>query len=457
MKSLIELGDGTNRPPRPVQVPILNDLETTDHRITVVEAPPGIGKSYLARTLQRAYNAPIITVSNFELDKYHDIYKMDYLKGSKHYDTEVEYLKAREISRKNAGSMVFNYQSYFYSGAMTDTIIIDEAHNLESVLIDLATYSIPLGKTKRARQITNTWEVIDLMERYLTVLNKESKKSSKHWKKYVNQIERLTVTLDLFKAYSHKFIFEINQRILNGKMVDYLTVIPILPPSQMIWHLTRAKRVIMFSATMSERFAKAMLQVDDIWYRSYPHPAPIESRPIFYYPVKTRKSYDEAASQIRKIAKLGPTMVHVQYANYKIFSELLPEAITHTKNNNSKKRAVSTFKQRGGILLSAGLSEGVDLPYENCANVVVPFVRYPSLGDNYVLKRKSLIDGRVWYTNQAINTTRQELGRGHRAADDRCNMFVLCPTFPNLVKDSDLPEYFIDSINWDLNKLKGLL
>jgi Rad3-related DNA helicase len=50
----------------------------------------------------------------------------------------------------------------------------------------------------------------------------------------------------------------------------------------------------------------------------------------------------------------------------------------------------------------------------------------------YVQKRLGRPDGRKWYALKTLETTIQQLGRGHRGAEDHCVSYVLDPYFPAL-------------------------
>ena len=75
--------DGSGREPRPIQVEALNwTRDHWDKRFLVMQLPVGIGKSFIARTIQRVTQAGIITPTNALLDQYAETYtSLNYLKG----------------------------------------------------------------------------------------------------------------------------------------------------------------------------------------------------------------------------------------------------------------------------------------------------------------------------------------------------------------------------------------
>jgi len=98
--------DGTGRAARPIQERIILDvleaLET--HDVVGINAPPGVGKSFIARCLQMRFPpADIVTPSNNLIDQMTATYPvLNAVKGKDHYDSESEWRNARAEAQKDA-------------------------------------------------------------------------------------------------------------------------------------------------------------------------------------------------------------------------------------------------------------------------------------------------------------------------------------------------------------------
>ena len=115
MPSFLATGDGTTNQPRAEQRAYLEHLSAVwdNKRYFGLQAPPGIGKSYIARTIQRTVsNTAIITINNALVDQYAASYPdLNTLKGKDYYENEIELRRARE--RAEVQDTVFNPLSFY--------------------------------------------------------------------------------------------------------------------------------------------------------------------------------------------------------------------------------------------------------------------------------------------------------------------------------------------------------
>ena len=134
--------DGSGKAPRPIQIDYFRHLMRTmrDYRVHGMAGPPGIGKSFIARTIQRTLpNTVIITNNNLLVDQYTYTYReLNGVKGKDYYDEIGEYRLAQQ--RATFQPSVFNPLSFYYfhlrnpSLPKPSTVIIDEAHSLVGCL-----------------------------------------------------------------------------------------------------------------------------------------------------------------------------------------------------------------------------------------------------------------------------------------------------------------------------------
>ena len=103
--------------------------------------PPGVGKSYIARTIQRTVSdTAIITPSNILVDQYCSTYsELNGVKGKDYYSELSDYTLSRV--RAETEPSVFNPLSFYYYYLRRPHlpkpkhIIVDEAHSLGNMLL----------------------------------------------------------------------------------------------------------------------------------------------------------------------------------------------------------------------------------------------------------------------------------------------------------------------------------
>lgn len=97
--------------------------------------------------------------------------------------------------------------------------------------------------------------------------------------------------------------------------------------------------------------------------------------------------------------------------------------MTHGRHDAEAKIADFKAARPGSILVSPAVTTGYDFPYEECEYQIVCKVPFPDRRDP-VTNARTIIDAR--YPNHlAMQTLVQAVGRGMRAADDRCETFVV--------------------------------
>lgn len=99
--------------------------------------------------------------------------------------------------------------------------------------------------------------------------------------------------------------------------------------------------------------------------------------------------------------------------------------ISHSRGGASLSAGVAKFKKSSApsVLISPAATEGVDLPYDDCRYVII--VKVPFLdGRSELIKARAKSDS--GYLNyEAALAMVQQAGRGMRASDDACEVFIL--------------------------------
>lgn len=466
MNDFIKTKDGSGYDPRDIQVNYFEHLDSkmSTHRIHGLSGPPGIGKSYIARTIQRTLpGTSIITTNNLLVDQYCDTYKeLNAVKGKDYFYTEGDYRAAQDKAVYTPS--VFNPLSFYYfhlrnpSVAKPRTVIIDEAHNLGQMLLLTINKSLQCeyyGIPKDLDDI-GLLKWLDTQVGRLHGVYTKKPTGNKRITTLNSQYEQLRILRDYLKdnLKTVKTFYE-KKEDKRGRVKEYLTVQPLVMPANLLTTIFgKNTRMILMSGSLTPFHLNELYPYESkIDYINYEPLAPKENAPVHHVPMSfaDRRDPKAVADKIRRIyeAEGKPnTLVHVSYAFAKELKPYLKSAIYH--DADTKLKQLQKFKDQGGMLIASGMAEGVDLPGDLCRLIIIPLLLFPNKGDQAVYKRLALPGGQEWYNLTTIMTTLQQCGRGVRGATDACNTFVFDPYFPNLIGSTRkyLTKGFLASMDW---------
>lgn len=360
--------------------------------------------------------------------------------GKDNYNTEEEYQAVHKLAKTTPS--VFNPLSYHFARQRglrePSMIVIDEAHLFVDMLMYLSAYVFPVSKTQIPENAKTEGDLIrwcynryDLLKKAITVPDTPGA--------VFQEFARIAHLRDTLMEGSQNQVFEISKAMIpvNGRRPQKCVVLtPVRVPSGLIKSVTNARRVVAMSGTMSRFDAELIASGRSLVYNQRQYLTPKAHRPVYFDPVpqETRKDPQTLATKIRKIylANQVPTLVHVTYQQQTLLAELLQDIRPLTNTNANKAKVKKKFTDYGGIWLAAGCTEGIDLPYGQCERVIIPTVRSPDMSDPFVQKRMGLSDGQYWYKLRSVQNVIQCLGRGLRAADDKCESHILDPYFSRI-------------------------
>ncbi len=404
---------------------------------------PGSGKSYLARALQRQSNScDLITSDNNLIKQYQDDYpELNDVRGKDRYETAELYHEAHRKAKSGTPS-IFNPLSYHFArqrGLRTpDLIVIDEAHLLVDMLTYLAAQVIPVAKTDVPENAKTEGDLIKWCYARFDRLKKAISVSDAPGALF-QEFERIARLKDSLEEGSQNQVFEISKAMVpvNGRRPQKCLILtPVRVPHSLIKSVTDARKVVAVSGTMTRYDAEQLAAGRSLTYDQRDYLTPPENRPVYYTPVDPdfRKDNQVLADKILEIysANPVPTLVHVTYSQQQELRHLLGNLRPLVNSNTNKAEVKRKFVEYGGIWLAAGCVEGLDLPYAQCQQMIIPTLRFPDRQDLFVQKRVGLADGTQWYNLRTYQTLIQQLGRGVRAIDDRCTSFILDPAFARL-------------------------
>lgn len=513
-KPSIAIKDGTSRKPRAVQLEALQWLDDNwdEAKFKVLQKPVGAGKSWLAKAIQNATGGAIITPSNLLIRQYQDTYKStNDLMGRKHYTCTL-YSGASCEDVKDTGLHIntttgtmggycdncvysckrdkalageptfFNPMSFIYLNMQKggedskaeyhETIIVDEAHQLVSMLLMMTGHKFWASQTALPNAVTNELQIIKWFDEvtpklrqqqrvYTLALAKVEKKSDKaDLTKRLTEIDETIVAISNIryglKTEPQNFAWERGETTRYRQKDQFFSIRPIRVPNYTLKLLFgRARHVVLMSGTMLKTDIEELTAGSSHVFADFKSPIPADRRLIHHEPTPYQINRDtnpqQLAKDILKKCKENPgnTIIHVTYEWSRKLQPFMPPGVLFN-TAESKDKTLETFKKNGGIWLASGCAEGIDLPDDLCRTNIVAVLAYPNLGDPIVQKRKALVDGDLWYKLETLKSVIQAAGRSTRHETDYSKTIIMPPAFKWVARSvwSHLPTSFTDAIRW---------
>lgn len=478
--------DGSGRRPREVQQNALNWLaETwTQGPIAAMSLPVGSGKSAIAHAIQRQTGAHVITPSNILIDQYGSSYpEVNFLKGRTHYTCKTAgglscedwvntlsqpacencpYSKCRNQALEGEPTF-FNPMSYYYlkramEGAPS-VLIVDEAHQLLSMLMLLCGLRLPFSKYHFTNRCANEIYLLQWLDDQIIKLTKMFKQHSTN-KDYASKILSIISSMKLVRqgVGENPQNYAIWIEKSDGRKKEmYLNVKPLQLPRFLSQNLLQSKKLILMSGTLLPSDLNELLGERPYLYIDLPSPIAKDRRPIYYEPAPFKINFQtdpkKLVALIESYIDRNPglnTIIHVTYSSSKRLRPHFKRKIIFNESSADKDIKVEQFKKEGGVFLAAGCAEGLDLKDNLCRLNIIPQLPYPAIGDPVVKKRMALADGELWYNMEALKTAIQAAGRSTRNENDYSKTYILDPQAGWRIRKykDKLPRAFTESIVW---------
>lgn len=418
------------------------------------------------------------------------------------YDKDLNGWKTNRIALTNFH--LFNAVSLFLPELMitkeSNVLIIDEAHDYESVLCDFISNKISKHSLKLlgfsdsniiniSREMISIKTVDDFCEyvrnKFIPHLDSllisyESKSVNysidlKERMKYIKNINTINSTKtncnNFLKDYDddpNNWVIDIDKNFDKDGVKD--KYFPFSYTINPVWSHKYLKKVVwdkydhiiyMSGTLLNEELFCYMNGIDTKLssYYDVPSPFPIKNRPIFY--IKTgkmtftekEKTWEIQKKYVDKITKKHKTekgIIHT--GNYEI-SNWMKEYykddnrfIFHNSEDRDDALQKHLTSSEPTILVSPSMISGVDLNEELSRFQILLKVPYPSLASNKIKKRME--DNPDWYGYKTVADIIQSCGRSIRSVDDWANTYILDSCFSDVLKYSYkfLPHYFTESI-----------
>lgn len=534
-----------NLSPRVEQIDAINFLKKsirTGNRFMLLNLPTGVGKSYLNVMFINWYlnyinsDAKFDILTNSKILQKQYIREFDYirnLEGKANYQcskyamncedglelcrvkkTMCDFCPYVNAMRNFISSRIsltnfhmFNL-SNIYSGSVfgrtSSVLIIDEAHDYESIFSDYYTTEININSlikcgfsndtlTMFRNIISEINDIEDFIKHANSTFLPELKKQTNYLMGSLNvddskiQLAKDTIlrytkqkrecdnkinTIELFlKEYSNSpsnWILEVNHKIdkRNKNEIRSLVIQPVwvndyIP--KII--LEKYDHVIFMSGTILDRKLFCNINgLDDTMttYHSIPSPFPIQNRPIYYIKAgkmtykEKENTYERQLEFVKKILdkyKGKKGIIHTY--NYEI-ATWLHRDLMHTKygdrllfhdsTNRDDKLKTHMNSDSDTVLVSPSMMAGIDLKDDLSRFQIIMKMPYPNIQSKKIKKRIETYS--EWYNWKTVVDLMQSYGRSIRSNTDHADTFILDSSFSDIITQSDkyLPRYFTDAI-----------
>lgn len=414
--------------------------------------------------------------------------------SGKHKCNEAEmcqYWMQKELAL-DAQICVSNFTYFFLEGGNAfgnrELMVIDEGDDIaESSILDLCSVTISHRTMKSLYDFVDfKMDDMEVLDSAKEILKEEIDDTVEKGVHSLVDVKELDAYRDLYHRIGRvedDWVAQRDKTFVKGRhgslrpgLYDSLVFKPLsiaVYAENMLWN--RADKYIVSSATIlnKDMYIKetglGFLDPDDIAYVIMDSPFDIARRPIYYLGNKIGKltakemsnNLHKAIDEIIRIAEMYPDergLIHCtsfknvsSIYNMLNMSDIADRMIYH--NNDTDRNDLVNMMMIGqtpsdSIVVSPSLTRGVDLKYDRLGFNIIFKTPYPNTLDKRIRIRSS--DFR-WYSLIALREIIQSYGRGMRAADDRCDTYVLDAGFRGLVNGvvkRSVPDWFREAVVW---------
>lgn len=483
-----------------------------DKKFFILEAGTGVGKSAVGLTLARVLNERLSHTEEFARGSYflttqrvlqeqyendfgHPNGKMTSVYSSKNYQCEYhkkndcrtsqQMLRTEDKSSRffkkctadclykrekklflESPESVTNFPYFImestYSGKITprNFLVVDEAHNAESVLTKFVEISVSqyfcdkVVKCKWPGKITPVAFYKWLRDVYNPKLQKqilyfEQQLENLGLKSRVKDLAAIALKYDMLKSHSNKltlfledyssdnWVMEVGETEKRGYVRVTYRAIDVSKYAE-TYLFRMGRKVLLMSATIlnAKGFAKSMgIAEDDYDSISIASPFPVENRPIIHANIGsfsakvidfTLPRAKDAVKAILAEHKGEKGIIHChtyKIANYLKRTVRSKRILTHNSDNRDEILHKHITSKEPTVLLTPSMTEGVDLKGDASRFQIIVKVPYPYLGDPIIRKRMN--KNEKWYPMQTAMTIVQAYGRSVRSMDDNAVTYIL--------------------------------
>jgi Rad3-related DNA helicase len=372
----------------------------------------------------------------------------------------------------------------------SNVLIIDEAHDYESVLCDFIstklnrntfkkcgfTQTIQDRFLKQLKKIKSNDKFIefinvDLLFGIEKIKENLEKQISKESEKFTKSIKRKQL------AYCRKLIEKLNNLIekydenIDNWSLDItydknqdieLNLQPIWGYpflNELLWN--KYDHVIFLSGTILDKNMFSYINGLDeklTAYKDMSSTFELKNRPLYYIKVgkmtynEKKETFEKQIDIINKILKKYENekgIIHT--VNYEITNWIKDRIknkrlIFHDSENRDEKFSEFINSTEPSIMVSPSMMTGIDLKDDKARFSIIVKIPYPNISSNRIKSRQT--SNKNWYSYKTCSDIIQTQGRIVRSKDDYGDTFIIDESFTNILKYNSkyLPRYFTDSI-----------
>ena len=515
--------------PRKQQIDAINFIRKSINngkKYILLNMPTGSGKSYLIMMFANWYRNFINSDAKFDILTNSKILQYQYIKDfpfiydlkgmanyyCEHHDTDCsegkelnKILKRQcdncpydiaKIKWINGDMSLTNFALFISMLLYTENItnkknnvlIIDEAHDFESVFCDFISMKISKNTLKKCGfnyTLSNTYinkfkniktsdnfiefiqnDFIEAVDNQYESLIKKLKTKDKSTRdirrKQIVYCTKLLEKLEnLIKSYSsNKDNWTLDITYDKDKNTE-LNLQPIWGHpylKKIVWD--NYDHVIFMSGTILDKNMYSYINGIDPSLASYKEMSSafdIKNRPLYY--IKTGKmTYNERKNTFKNQVPIIEKIINkykddkgiIHTTNYEI-SKWVKENIKTKRfifhdSTNRDKMYDKFIKSKNKIMVSPSMTSGIDLKNDLARFAILLKIPYPNISSNKIKDRQRT--NRDWYEWKTIVDIIQTYGRTVRSTDDYSDTFILDSSFSDILryKYRYLPRYFTDAI-----------
>ena len=481
---------------RPNQVEILKQVEDNWDRyhVIVIPAQVGSGKSLVAQTIARwraskeETTATITPRVALQTQYQRDFPKVPTLMGKSrysctsdkglscadHFEIYDSYCstcpyKAAKKAVEKSDNAVFNFHSYLYSKDYKDNLIVDEAHNIYSIMSEMFSAKIWKHQHNYPDDINVIGDVALWMEGVIKSQENRIREledrlgsirfSKKHKITDVHKKEEVKLYLETKKVTDRyrmvlkgirraptNFFIEHKEGMYRGELKDFLYIRPttLHDSPEILWPQSTTKKIVMLSGTITELdmshmglVGKKILFVDAV------NPIPPENRPVIVDNLINmswkyqEKNIPKMVDKIDEVLSKHPNkkgIIHTTYGLAGKFRKKLKNKriMWHTKEDKDEVLKKFLEAKDPVVLMACGFAEGIDLKGSNYEFQIITKIQWPSKEDKLIeYLYTHQIERIMWET---VRTVQQQIGRICRGYDDYGVTYILDSSFGNVAK-----------------------
>ena len=384
------------------------------------------------------------------------------------------------IANYDFGLYDFNLSHYFKKRKL---LILDEAHNLENKIMSFISLDLNRNTLKKDIGLDLDYNTIDKLQKgtyrdWISFVKHVKEKYDDRAKILINQakadgedegfIKDLEKELKIESANRQRFISYISDDKDNW-ICDYdsrneiISFKPLSVKNYTHDYLFGFGDVCIFmSATIlnHKKFAQWMgIDINDVYSIKKDSPFNSADNPIII-----KDSFNMSRGYLKDSAPKTIPVLNQILAKHKNEKGLIhtvskdcrkyimnhindDRLMTHTTKNRHRK--LEEYKSsKNSVLVSPSMSEGVDLPGEQCRFQVIYKLPFMTLSEQV---RKRLNEDEEWYDYRTCISLVQTFGRGIRFDGDYCTTYVVDSRFNDFIRKDKkenhfIPDYVLDAI-----------